>query len=193
MKQVKAKFSELSQYYFWVTIAFFTILYILRQPQSWEDKIGEAGNAVFISSLILVVFIKWGWKWKIFNWWVDQPNLNGTWKGKLHFNYPADTPIQSKDITLRIKQDYLSISVDIETDMSTSYSCLAGFTCTGDDHFYHLTYTYIHNPNAKTSPNNPSHTGTTSLKFIPDTNELKGQYWTQRKTIGDIEVTKVKQ
>lgn len=55
---------------------------------------------------------------------------------------------------------------------------------------YVLYYTYITNPKSKYSKENPIQYGTCRL-LINSTDKLTGTYWTSRKTIGDMELTKI--
>ncbi|HHY08835.1 MAG TPA: hypothetical protein GX530_10075 [Corynebacteriales bacterium] len=50
---------------------------------------------------------------------------------------------------------------------------------------YILYYTYITNPKSKYSERNPIQYGTCRLE-LDNTMELRGTYWTSRRTIGDI-------
>ena len=40
-------------------------------------------SPIFILSFILILINGYGWKYKIFKWLIDLPNLNGRYKGEL--------------------------------------------------------------------------------------------------------------
>ena len=62
-------------------------------------------------------------------------------------------------------------------------------TIIGNNEFF-LYYTYITNPKSKYGSENPIQFGTCRLS-INVKNKLTGTYWTNRRTIGDIELKKV--
>jgi len=40
-------------------------------------------------SLLLLAFQHWAWKWRwLHGWFVEKPNLNGTWRVRLKSNWP---------------------------------------------------------------------------------------------------------
>jgi hypothetical protein len=189
MQQVKSKVKEISSVYGWITFACAIPIYILKQPLlTLEDWIGVASYAFTAATIVFSLFVKFAWKWPYISRLVDQPNIQGTWVGTLYYNYEGKD--LEKEIKVNIKQDYFNISVGIETDVSTSYAYNSGFCVTGDSHQYYLNYNYSHSPNSKTNDTNHAHCGSVQLKYDNDKKTLKGIYWTRRKTIGDITLSK---
>ncbi len=153
-------------------------LFDLKTP----DKIIKAiGPVITISIIIFTLYCRFLW---IYNPLEKTPRIMGTYKGNLHYDYDG---YNTKEITITIKQQLFTVSIDTSTDESTSNSIVADII--KDNGEYTLYYTYITNPSSKVSDKNPIQYGTCRFS-LKDTNNLKGVYWTSRNTKGDIELSK---
>lgn len=56
--------------------------YLKTDSEILVDTLGWL-SPVFILSIILFLINEYGWKYKLFKWLVDLPNLNGRYKGEL--------------------------------------------------------------------------------------------------------------
>ncbi|GGC97744.1 hypothetical protein [Enterococcus wangshanyuanii] len=143
--------------------------------------------SVTICSLVSVLFCSYLWKLKIFkSWFVQIPNLNGTWEGTLIPTWEDSKPI---GITLKIKQSLFKISCVMTTDESKSESISCNYIIDEDNQQNKLTYTYINIPKSVHRNRSAIHYGSVILEI--EKNTLRGSYWTDRKTIGDIELTRL--
>ena len=62
----------------WFSLAYFSGLDLSKV----KDFFGLVPKVVTIDILVVAVFVKWGWKLKVFRGWlVPFPNLNGSWVG----------------------------------------------------------------------------------------------------------------
>lgn len=70
-------------------LAWFAIAYISELDLSKIiDFFGLIPKVVSFDLLIIAIFVKWGWKHKIFRGWlVPFPNLNGSWVGFIHSDW----------------------------------------------------------------------------------------------------------
>lgn len=156
--------------------------------------------AASIIGLIGVATANWIWRplWRWFpklgHWFF--PDLNGTWQGALRSTWenPAigesPGPIQT---TITIRQTLFTTSVRQRTNESSSWSTRVISECDRDADRYRLWYSYDNKPSATVSPRSGQHEGVAWLEVSMDENpnRLLGQYYTSRKTSGDIDVQRV--
>jgi len=138
-------------------------------------------------------FVNWAWKWQIFRrWLVPFPVLEGTWVGfiKSTLTDPATgKPLPPIPITLVIRQSFLSINCSIYTEESSSVSYSADIIVDKETKRTQLAYHYTNRPQATVRNRSEIHDGTALLEVRGEKpEEMKGEYWTSRKTTGDIEV-----
>ncbi len=96
------------------------------------------------------------------------------------------TPIP---FTLVIKQSFLSISCTIYTKEASSASYSAKILIEKVAKVKQLVYHYTNRPQAAVRDRSEIHDGTALLDIIGDKPlKMRGEYWTSRKTTGDIEI-----
>lgn len=173
----------------WLAVLFFsgTDLKI-----GWE-AIKKLPDVVTIYILLVLLFTNWAWRSPIFKGWlVPFPDLQGTWKGTLESTWvdsPTGQKNPSKDVTLVIKQTFSSISCVMYTDESDSFSNTAQINEDDESGIFRLSYNYTNRPKANVRERSAMHDGAAILKVITRPERyLEGEYWTNRKTIGDIRV-----
>jgi len=173
----------------WIAVLFFsnTALTI-----NW-NAIKKLPDVVTIYVLILLVFTKWAWKWRVFRGWlVPLPNLQGTWKGYLNSTWvdpSTGQKIPPKDVVLVIRQTFSTLSCVTFTDESDAYSTTAQINQDDESGVFRISYNYINRPRSIVRDRSEIHDGAAILKIISDPKKrLEGEYWTSRKTTGDISV-----
>lgn len=119
---------------------------------------------------------------------VGVPDLNGEWQG-----YVRSSATEFKDThnaTLRIAQQWSTISVTLETEQSHSWSTSAILRSQGVE-CAELTYTYVNEPKAHAGSTMHAHRGTATLKL--DGSSLEGEYYTgrDREAYGTIKVNRL--
>lgn len=132
------------------------------------------------------VFKEYLWKLKIFRLFIVRvPNLHGVWKGTI---IPTDGNGRKEiECTLYIRQTFTTIHVEVHTDEMISKSYVAGFCIDNDAKDIELCYSYYSKSKINQRVDNPWHEGASKLRVIEKgTIELIGEYWTSRRTIGEL-------
>jgi len=173
----------------WAAVLFFSRTSLKIE---WE-AIKKLPDVVTIYVLLVLIFTNWAWRLPIFKGWlVPFPDLQGTWKGTLQSTWidPATSQkIQPKDVMLVIKQTFSNISCVMYTDESNSFSNTAQINQDDDSGIFRLSYNYTNRSKANVRDRNAIHDGAAILKVITEPEKsLEGEYWTSRKTTGDISV-----
>jgi len=150
-------------------------------------------SVITIDFGIWLLFAKWAWKWKIFQGWlVPFPVLEGTWAGFMKSTWidpVTGNTLTSIPFTLVIRQSFLNVNCSIYTKESSSTSYSADVLVDKETKRKQLIYHYTNRPQASVRNRSEIHDGTVLLDVIgAKPNEMKGEYWTSRKTTGDIEV-----
>ena len=176
-------------------ISIFIFLMIARiKGCDFTDILGMFGilPAVFtIDAVICFVFVKWLWRWKYFQGWlVPFPDLSGTWQGTLCSTWKSpsgksNAPIK---VILCIQQSFLRVSCVMRSSEMSSHSYAEGFWIDSENQILRLCYTYTSRPLAIIRDRSAIHDGTTLLEIKQTSKKLIGEYWTQRGTVGVIDL-----
>ncbi len=152
-------------------------------------------QVVSVVLLLWIGFSRWWWKWPIFQGWlVLFPVLQGTWQGTLTstwINPETGQPQEPIPMVLVIKQSFTTVSCTIHTYTRESHSrsYAATFLLDDESSSKQLVYTYTNTPNASVRHRSVVHDGTAVLEVVRKPRRmLRGEYWTNRKTTGDIEL-----
>ncbi|MEZ5016066.1 MAG: hypothetical protein R2800_03385 [Flavipsychrobacter sp.] len=189
-------------------IVFILILALVFQPisnklEAWVSKYEYLSSiATYIdvfSTLGLIsltfAFINYiGWKWKIFQWLINVPNLRGRYKGKLMSSYTDNAGNNTeKDCVIEITQTASSINIhsyygDAHTGQVTSQSFSSLVEIVKDTNGHFLLYYVFSNEPEPLSPDLFDHSGTSRLKYLTDSKNLVGEYYNKRLNRGSINV-----
>lgn len=186
-----------------VALTIIVILAMQAAAQLWGQ-----GTPPLYKSVSLVAFIvgtlftglanfTWRWLWRrvpSLNRWLF-PDLNGTWTGTLQSTWidPATGKSPGPIPTIvTIRQTLFNISVKMKTGESSSYSTRVIAEAEPQADCYRLWYSYDNRPIASVQHRSNRHEGVAWLEvsLADDPDKLSGQYFTARKTSGDIEVTR---
>lgn len=169
-----------------VVILVYVVCCLVRKPVELGDYTSYIGYSGTAAGLIILVYIKWIWKWKILRiiGFESIPVLCSSYRGYIQYNYNG---LGKKDIEFDIKQTLFSIKLKMITDINKSYS-ITGKVIKENDEFV-LYYTYITNPHSSVRQENPIQYGTTRI-IIEDVENLHGIYWTSSNTSGDVFIKK---
>lgn len=110
------------------------------------------------------------------------------YSGELLFTW--NDKMDTRPVKMRIKQTYLSVKVDFSTDESISKSINAAIDYIDNDPC--LIYLYRNEPDSNLREISPIHYGHAKFDLSNGTDELMGSYFTDRKTVGTINVNAVK-
>ena len=156
-----------------------------------KDFFGLMPKVVSIDLAIVGIFIKWGWKLKIFRGWlVPFPDLNGSWVGHIYSDWKkpgTDEKIPPIPVMLTINQSFFHISCVMSTSEMESFSYSEGFMIDPDRQIKRLAYSYTSNPRTNLTNRSPAHDGTTVFKIVEKPKlKLVGRYWTERLSKGEM-------
>ena len=150
-------------------------------------------DVVTFDVLMIGLFVKWMWKWRVFkDWLVPFPDLNGTWQGTIQTTWvnektgerPAPIPT-----ILVINQSFVHISCVMRTGEMVSYSYTGEFVFDAESGAKSLVYSYSSKPRPTVAERSAIHDGTIVFEIKGDPpKKLSGQYWTARKTTGEVEL-----
>ncbi|MBU3966173.1 MAG: hypothetical protein KKG76_02190, partial [Euryarchaeota archaeon] len=114
MKNLNAK-AFISMLVIFSVLIWVLILYVTgtELKVSWE-ALKHLPTVVSIDTVLWLLFIKWGWKYNVFQkWLVPFPCLEGTWEGTLQttwINPETGNTSRLIPVILVIKQSFISIS-----------------------------------------------------------------------------------
>jgi hypothetical protein len=176
-------------------IAWFTLAWLSELDLSAAASFFSLIPKVVTCDLLLVlVFTKWGWKWKAFRGWlVPFPNLNGTWTGNIYsdwINPESGEGVPPIPVMLAINQSFFHINCKMMTGEMESFSTSEGFNIDPDKQIKQLAYIYTSKPRISLNQRSVPHEGSIVFDIIEiPSRKLKGRYWTERKTLGEIILT----
>lgn len=150
-------------------------------------------SSLKVSSFITIwwlFYFYYGWKIPILNKILFRINLNGTWFGKYDSINNKKERFEG-DIALRIKQNYLTISIKSFTKKydNFSYSEEVKYEEKSDTHGVVYVYSQKENNILDSAQRN----GTSELTLKKEGNHLllEGMFWTIHGTQGSIKVKKI--
>lgn len=183
------------KYYLWILILFSILIYfivskILLLDDTLLEGLKIVSIVIMVDSLLIWLFVKYCWKWTVFyDWFVPFPNLNGTWTGEIKSNYiekNTGKKIEEIKATLEIRQSFVYTHCLLKTTTMESSSFVSQFDINKEKQQLKLVYSYGGEPNLLLKDKNPSHFGTAMLNIEDKGATLKGSYWTDRKTTGEL-------
>ena len=172
----------------------YIIIFLLTQNLDsidFQKALSHISTTISINIIIWLLFIKWGWKWKIFYpWLVPFPNLSGDWEGTIKTNW-KEKDLEPIPIEVCISQTFFNIQVKVKTNESRSHSIGASFDIDNERGFQQLFYSYLNTPKSGVRERSEIHYGSTLLNFEGfKVKKMEGEYWTSRETTGEIKLTK---
>lgn len=177
-------------------LAFGTYIVLFLSTQNldsidFNNALTHISTTISINIVIWLLFIKWGWKWKVFYpWLVPFPDLSGDWSGTIKSNW-KEKKLEPIPTEVSITQTFFNIQVRIKTGESRSYSIGASFDIDKERGFQQLFYSYLNTPKPGVRERSEIHYGSTLLNFEGfNVTKMDGEYWTSRETTGEIELTK---
>jgi predicted pore-forming effector associated with SMODS systems len=148
-------------------------------------------EVTFVDAILVTIFSKWGWRLKIFRGWlVPFPDLSGTWLGTIQSNWESSPGQRLKPIPamLTISQSFLHLSCIVRTAEMQSRSYAEGLVVDSDRQLLQLAYMYSSKPKISLASRSAPHDGAAVFDIVRDQepNHLKGRYWTERQTTGEM-------
>ncbi|UZE09618.1 hypothetical protein [Pseudomonas sp. B21-053] len=173
-------------------VAWFSIAYCSGLDLSKvRNFFGLIPKVVSADLLVIALFIKWGWKFKVFRGWlVPFPNLNGSWVGFIYSDWtnpetgakPPPIPVM-----LTVNQSFFHISCMMRTSEMESSSYSEGFIIDPDRQIKSVAYIFTSKPRLSLNERSIPHDGAAVFQIIEKPKQkLVGRYWTERLTKGEI-------
>lgn len=183
---MKNQYQKLLKISLWTVIIVFSV----RCAISWQTIVndfsfynlwGYAGEAIGLASVFVILYERYLWRINPFE---KTPKLAKQYTGTLTSHYDNI----ERPATIEILQTLLSIKVFVTTNESKSSSLSASI----DDFLgeMQLTYCYLNTPKTAYRHRSEVHYGT-AIICIKDPQNLFGQYYTDRKTMGDMTFTAI--
>lgn len=167
--------------YIWLAIIFFSIRCFISGQKlianfSAYDIFCYAGEGIALATIIMMLYERKLWRYLPFE---DTPIFCEKYTGTISSSYDG----KEYPASLKIKQTLLTLTILFQSGESKSKS-----VCYSIDNLYgekRLTYCYLNEPNALVRSRSSIHHGTAMI-CLENINELTGQYFTDRKTTGDM-------
>lgn len=144
------------------------------------------------TALVMLVFNRWAWRWRIFRGWlVKKPWFEGTWKLRLESTYRnPETGEPAKPVAYYVvRQTYFQTSLRMFTAEQSSELLGVDIRAAEDDMFV-LHGTFLSTPKQAVRERSEIHYGGLLLHLNGNpVKRLSGHYWTDRLTRGDVEST----
>lgn len=183
---MKNQYQKLLKISLWTVIIVFSV----RCALSWQTIVndfslynlwGYAGEAIGLASVFVILYERYLWRINPFE---KTPKLAKQYTGTLTSHYDNI----ERPATIEIQQTLFSIKVFTTTSESKSASLSASI----DDFLgeTQLTYCYLNTPKTAYRHRSEVHYGTAIL-CIKNPQKITGQYYTDRKTLGDMTFTAV--
>ena len=157
-----------------------------------SDFFGLIPEVITLDLIAITIFVKWLWRWKRFRGWlVPFPDLNGTWLGEIRSEWIDQEKckkIPPIPAMLTVRQTFFSTSCVMQTKEMRSDSYGEEFQIDEERQIKQFIYSYVSRPKISLQERSNIHHGTVLFEVIGSPKmKLKGRYWTDRKTIGEME------
>jgi len=168
-------------------------LWVQGQPVLSSEFVKPFGIVVGVLVGVSVVFNRWLWSWRWFRgWFVNRPDLRGTWRVTLESDWVnPETNERVPPISgfVVVRQTLMHLTFRLMTPESTSHSISYGITKEADE-IFRLAVVYRNEPRIELrGDRSEMHHGAFWLEvFGEEVDSLKGNYWTDRKTRGSMEL-----
>lgn len=154
---------------------------IAASSAAWRAFSPAVGGAI----LLFGVFYKLAWRWERLAKWMNRPIVHGIWKGELRSDFGlVDKSTLVIPIYFVVRQTYLTLSVQSFTDKQDGESRLEALLKNSKTEATRLCYVF---ELRKLYPGANSLTsGAGDLRLLGSGQELKGTYWTNTPTHGEL-------
>lgn len=174
-----------------VGIVFSFILSYLKKVNFEYYGIIGAIKASTILTIWWFFYFNFGWKIPIFNKILYKININGTWYGKYESVVPNTEKINTGDIVIRIKQNFLDISIISYTEKYKNYSHSEELKYDEKSDINGLIYVYSQKENSPLDLSERNGTADLQILKSDDTYSLSGEFWTILGTKGKLNLIRV--
>lgn len=191
MKLISLTISELkSLFYAYCIITAVLCLIIYLTPLFWGGNLNLSGfwraftTSLTISTFSLGLFANMTWKSERLAKLLGRPIVHGVWRGKLNTNYKGQQ--RAIEIAFVIRQTFMSLSIESFTQDQEGESKIEALIRNSKTQATRVCY--IFELKRQYNGENKLTTGAGDLKLIEAGKKLKGNYWTNSPTDGDLEL-----
>lgn len=159
---------------------------VLAVEGRWpEGSFRSLGYGVGTLSVALVGFERFAWRWPLVRWAVRRPDLCGTWQGTLVSDYEG---VKSRhEVCLVVHQTFATLRLSLLTRESQSHAMAASVVEEADGRVS-VFYGYRNDPRLEHQGRSRPHRGAVQVWVAEDGRGLAGEYWTDRRTTGSLEL-----
>lgn len=160
-------------------------LVLAANEQVPEGSFRLLGYGVGALSVALLGFERLAWRWPLVRWAVRRPDLRGTWQGTLVSDYER---VKSRhEVFLVVHQTLETLRLSLLTRESQSHAMAASVVVEADGRVS-VFYGYRNDPRLEHQGRSRPHRGAVQLWVGGDGRGLAGEYWTDRRTTGSLEL-----
>lgn len=160
------------------------------EPGLTREALEQVSTTLSVVGVMWFIFARWGWRLSFFQGWlVPFPDLEGTWSGSIESSFIRNNEegrIQPVTCELVIEQTFLDIRCNLKSGESSSHSYGTSLYIDDSSGKKYLIYTYFNRPSIHKRPGSQMHDGTVRLEICDGNKTLKGEYWTNRQTHGEM-------
>lgn len=186
----QSELQRLLKVYFGLVTTLAICLYLALSFLGYE-MLTAAWRAVSYSltciTFLLGIFFKLAWKSPLIARWMRRPIVHGVWRGTLSSDYKKNNETYVKiPIIFVIRQTYLTISIESFTKYQEGESKLEALIQNGKTEATRLSYVF--ELRRQYRGENKLTTGAGDLRLINESKQLKGHYWTNSPTFGELQL-----
>lgn len=145
-----------------------------------------------VAALLLVLYDRFIWKWKVVRAFTGKPLVAGTWRGHLVSDYRSEGDsgeLRRIPTAIRVKQTNSTLYVTLFTGESQSVTEQGQLIKEADDR-WRMSWVYVNDPRAPVQHKSHQHRGVCDVYLSgKDGETLEGKYFTSRKTTGELALT----
>ena len=172
-------------------LSWLLVLWIDGQPVLSLAFLKPFGIVVSLIVGCSLVFNRWAWAWPIFSgWYVNRPDLRGTWRVRLISDWidpETEKRVDPQICYLVVRQTLVDLSARLVTAESTSKS-IAYCLTEEEQGIYRLAVIYRNEPKIELQGSRSDIHHGSFLVEVTGQNvlEMDGHYWTDRGTRGEL-------
>ncbi len=143
-----------------------------------------------VSTLGFGFFARRTWKSPVLATWLGRPIVHGLWRGTLQTNYRGGdgSTLPPIEIAFKIRQTYLTLSIESYTRGQEGESKLEALLQNQKTEATRISY--IFELRRLYQGENKLTTGAGEIRLLDGGTRLKGHYWTNSPTQGDLDLTR---
>nr|WP_298165714.1 hypothetical protein [uncultured Pseudomonas sp.] len=186
----QAELHRLMKVYFWLVASLTAFFYLIQLPLGYEMFTAAWRSVTYgltCTTILLGAFFKLAWRSPRISHWMRRPIVHGVWRGTLRSDFRQDdkAPLEIPIIFV-IRQTYLTISIESFTKYQEGESKLEALIQNGRTEATRLCYVF--ELRRQYQGENKLTTGSGELRLIDNSTRLRGHYWTNTPTHGDLEL-----